>query len=72
HATPVIGIGGISSGEDAAKYLLCGAQAMQVGTALSGNPERLGEIATELGHWMERKNYATLNAFRGNALEWLP
>ena len=45
---------------------------MQVGTALSGNPERLGEIATELGHWMERKNYATLNAFRGNALEWLP
>ena len=72
HATPVIGIGGISSGEDAAKYLLCGAQAVQVGTALGGNPERLGEIATELGDWMERKDYATLNAFRGNALEWLP
>ena len=72
HATPVIGIGGISSGEDAAKYLLCGAQAVQVGTALGGNPERLGEIATELGEWMERKNYATLDAFRGNALEWLP
>ena len=72
HATPVIGIGGISSGEDAAKYLLCGAQAVQVGTALGGNPERLGEIATELGEWMERKDYATLDAFRGNALEWLP
>ncbi|SVA15349.1 uncharacterized protein METZ01_LOCUS68203, partial [marine metagenome] len=72
HATPVIGIGGISSGEDAAKYLLCGAQAVQVGTALGGNPERLGEIATELGDWMERKDYATLDAFRGNALEWLP
>jgi len=72
HATPVIGIGGISSGEDAAKYHLCGAQAVQVGTALGGNPERLGEIATELGDWMERKDYATLDAFRGNALEWLP
>ncbi|MEC8869291.1 MAG: dihydroorotate dehydrogenase [Candidatus Thermoplasmatota archaeon] len=72
HATPVIGIGGISNGEDAAKYLLCGAQAVQVGTALGGNPERLGEIATELGDWMERKDYATLDAFRGNALEWLP
>ena len=72
HATPVIGIGGISSGADAAKYLLCGAQAVQVGTALGGNPERLGEIATELGEWMERKDYATLDAFRGNALEWLP
>ena len=72
HAMPVIGIGGISSGDDAAKYLLCGAQAVQVGTSLGGNPERLGEIAAELGGWMERKGYATLDAFRGNALEWLP
>ena len=72
HAMPVIGIGGISSGDDAAKYLLCGAQAVQVGTSLGGNPERLGEIAAELGGWMERKGYATLDAFRCNALEWLP
>jgi dihydroorotate dehydrogenase (NAD+) catalytic subunit len=72
HATPVIGIGGISSGEDAAKYLLCGAQAVQVGTSLGGNPERLGEIAAELGDWMERKGYTSLEQFRGNALEWLP
>ena len=72
HAMPVIGIGGISSGDDAAKYILCGAQAVQVGTSLGGNPERLGEIAAELGGWMERKGYATLDAFRGNALEWLP
>ncbi len=72
HATPVVGIGGITSGADAAKYLLCGAQAVQVGTALGGNPERLGEIAAELGDWMESKGYATLEQFRGNALEWLP
>ena len=72
HATPVIGIGGISNGEEAAKYVLCGAQAVQVGTSLGGNPERLGEIATELDDWMERKGYATLDTCRGNALEWLP
>jgi len=72
HATPVIGIGGISSGEDAAKYLLCGAQAVQVGTSLGDNPERLGEIAAELGDWMERKGYTSLEQFRSNALEWLP
>ena len=72
HATPVIGIGGISSGEDAAKYLLCGAQAVQVGTSLGNNPERLGEIAAELGDWMERKGYTSLEQFRSNALEWLP
>jgi dihydroorotate dehydrogenase (NAD+) catalytic subunit len=30
---PVVGLGGISSGEDAAEYLLAGASAVQVGTA---------------------------------------
>ena len=47
-------------------------EAVQVGPALGGNPERRGEIAAELGDWMERKGYATLDAFRGNVLEWLP
>ena len=30
---PVIGIGGISSGEDAVEFLLAGAKAVQIGTA---------------------------------------
>ena len=72
HTTPVVGIGGIATGEDAAKYLLCGAQAVQVGSALAGDPARLGTIAGELAAWMERQGHATLAEFRGRALEWLP
>ena len=35
---PICGIGGISSAEDALKFILCGAQAIQVGTANYLNP----------------------------------
>ena len=72
HATPVVGIGGIATGEDAAKYLLCGAEAVQVGSALAGDPMRLGTIADELVAWMDRQGRAALSDFRGRALEWLP
>jgi dihydroorotate dehydrogenase (NAD+) catalytic subunit len=36
---PVIGLGGISSAEDALEYLLAGASAIQVGTALFSEPD---------------------------------
>ena len=35
---PICGIGGISSGEDAVAFLLCGASAVQVGTLTYTNP----------------------------------
>ncbi len=35
---PVCGMGGIASGEDAVAFLLCGATAVQVGTANYVNP----------------------------------
>jgi dihydroorotate dehydrogenase (NAD+) catalytic subunit len=41
---PVCGIGGISSAEDAIKFLLCGASAVQVGTSNYLNPMIAGEI----------------------------
>ena len=37
---PVIGMGGIACGEDAAEFLLCGASAVQVGTASFWDPAR--------------------------------
>ena len=45
---PVIGMGGIVSGEDAAEYLLAGASAVQVGTASFMDPGSLARIASEL------------------------
>ena len=42
---PICGIGGIMSAEDAVKFLLCGATAVQVGTANYLNPMAALEVA---------------------------
>ena len=45
---PVCGIGGIASADDAIKFLLCGASAVQVGTASFANPSLLAELVEAL------------------------
>jgi dihydroorotate dehydrogenase (NAD+) catalytic subunit len=45
---PVIGIGGVASGEDVAEYLMAGASLVEVGTATFWNPSAPLEIAREL------------------------
>jgi dihydroorotate dehydrogenase (NAD+) catalytic subunit len=45
---PVIGIGGISTGEDAAEYLIAGASLVEVGTANFWDPAATVEIARQL------------------------
>ncbi len=45
---PVIGMGGIASGEDAAEFLLAGATLVEVGTATFWNPAAPVQIAREL------------------------
>src|SRR3984885_13539859 len=45
---PVIGLGGISSGEDAAEFLLAGASLVEVGTATFWDPAAPVRIAREL------------------------
>jgi dihydroorotate dehydrogenase (NAD+) catalytic subunit len=45
---PVIGIGGIASGEDAAEFLIAGASLVQVGTATFWDPTATVSIAREL------------------------
>ena len=54
---PVIGIGGIASGEDAAEFLMAGASLVQVGTATFWDPAaplriaaQLQKFAGEMGH----------------------
>jgi len=67
---PIIGVGGVVTGTDAFEHFLCGASAVQVGTALVeeglGVFERLeNELVTLLG----RKGYASPLACRGNLKE---
>jgi dihydroorotate dehydrogenase (NAD+) catalytic subunit len=45
---PVIGLGGIASGEDAAEFLMAGASLVQVGTATFWDPAAPLKIAGEL------------------------
>jgi dihydroorotate dehydrogenase (NAD+) catalytic subunit len=45
---PVVGIGGISSAEDAMEFLLAGCQAVQVGTATFVDPNAIGKIVDGL------------------------
>jgi dihydroorotate dehydrogenase (NAD+) catalytic subunit len=53
---PVVGIGGISSIDDARKFFLAGASAIQVGTALfasPGLPERIVGALNEHPEWLD-------------------
>jgi len=63
---PVIGIGGISSYEDALEFLLIGAQAIQVGTANFINPGTSIEIIEGIRSFLERNNIDDINKFIGS------
>jgi dihydroorotate dehydrogenase (NAD+) catalytic subunit len=52
---PVIGIGGIFTGEDAAEFLAAGASAIEVGTATFVDPRAPLRIATGLDRFLERQ-----------------
>jgi len=45
---PVIGIGGIATGEDAAEFMIAGASLVEVGTATFWDPGATIRIAREL------------------------
>jgi len=55
---PVIGLGGIASGEDAAEFLIAGAGAVEVGTATFWDPRSPLRIAGELATFLRRENIA--------------
>jgi dihydroorotate dehydrogenase (NAD+) catalytic subunit len=55
---PVIGLGGIASGEDAAEFLIAGAAAVEVGTATFWDPRSPLRIAAELSAFLTREKIA--------------
>ncbi|MCH7869858.1 MAG: dihydroorotate dehydrogenase, partial [Myxococcales bacterium] len=57
----ICGIGGITDSDDAVKFLLCGATAIQVGTANYSNPMAAAEIAEGI------ENYALKEGFTRTA-----
>jgi dihydroorotate dehydrogenase (NAD+) catalytic subunit len=55
---PICGIGGITEPDDAVKFLLCGATAVQVGTVNYVNPMAAAEIAEGIAAYAEREGFA--------------
>ena len=55
---PVIGLGGIATGEDAAEFLIAGASAVEVGTATFWDPRSPARIARELEAFLRREKIA--------------
>jgi dihydroorotate dehydrogenase (NAD+) catalytic subunit len=63
---PVIGLGGIASGEDAAEFLIAGAQAVEVGTANFADPKAPQRIVRELERVTRRLGVRSVNELVGS------
>ena len=58
---PVIGVGGIMGGEDALEYVMAGARALEVGTAVAFEGVRVfGKLTRELSALLDELGYARL------------
>jgi dihydroorotate dehydrogenase (NAD+) catalytic subunit len=68
---PVVGVGGISSAEDAVEYMLAGATAVEVGTAVWEGIDVLGDIAEGVEEY-KRTNDLSHEELVGRAHELAP
>lgn len=65
---PICGVGGISSAEDAVKFLLCGATAVQVGTQNYLDPTSAVTIARGIADYARRHGFSRVADLRGALL----
>jgi dihydroorotate dehydrogenase (NAD+) catalytic subunit len=66
---PVIGLGGVASGEDAAEFLIAGASAVEVGTATFWDPQAPVRIARELDRFLREEEIPNVRGLTGT-LQW--
>lgn len=62
---PIVGMGGIVTGNDAIEFIMAGATAIQVGTANFINPNSCINIINEIEHFMKKQNIKNINEIRG-------
>ena len=63
---PVIGLGGISSGEDALEFIVAGATACQVGTASFVDPAACRNILRQMQRYLQHHRIATVAELCGS------
>ncbi|MEM7229657.1 MAG: dihydroorotate dehydrogenase [Planctomycetota bacterium] len=64
---PIIGLGGVLGWDDAAEFILAGASAVGVGTALFVDPRLIKRIVNGLDAWVERQGCANITELIGQA-----
>jgi dihydroorotate dehydrogenase (NAD+) catalytic subunit len=67
---PVIGMGGIATGEDAAEFLVAGASAVEVGTATFWDPRATVRVARELERFLARERVTRASDLTGTLKRW--
>lgn len=67
---PIIGMGGIYSGEDAVEMMLAGASAVQVGAAVITTPYAPLNIIAQLNQFLDENGIATAAELTGGVRPW--
>jgi dihydroorotate dehydrogenase (NAD+) catalytic subunit len=63
---PIIGVGGITTGEDVIEYMMAGASAVQIGSGVYyRGPEIFKNVCLELKQWMKNHSYSKLSEIIG-------
>jgi dihydroorotate dehydrogenase (NAD+) catalytic subunit len=64
---PIVGVGGVTTGEGAAELLAAGADAVQVGTATFADPRAPARVLHELAAWCAAHRVPTIDELKGRA-----
>ena len=62
---PIVGLGGVMTWEDAAEFILAGASAVAMGTALFVDPRSPRRVASGLRRWVETQGCASISELVG-------
>jgi len=67
---PIVGLGGIASAEDALEFMLCGASAVQVGTASMVDPDLIFRLPEEMAAIASIAGHDNLARYTGQLRPW--
>lgn len=65
---PIIGVGGITNGEDVIEMMMAGAQAVEIGSAVNHDgPGVFKKINQEISYWLKKHHYRQIKEIIGQA-----
>ncbi len=63
---PVIGVGGITSAEDAIEFIIAGATAVQIGTGNLVDPKTAGRVAKGIEKYLIKNGISEIEELKGS------